>query len=73
MPKEALNRKILFFTNKLNVEFRNKLVLCLEHCFLCFRKLDTKKNGTKVFGEIRNVVLEKNGVEKVTKDKFLNL
>ena len=27
-------------------------VLCLEHCFIWLRDLDTKKIGTEVFGEL---------------------
>jgi hypothetical protein len=54
------------------------LVLCLEHCTLWLRYLDTKKNRAEVFGELWNVVLEKNGQDKMARGsklikKFLNV
>jgi hypothetical protein len=59
IAKEEFNRKISLLTSKLNIELRKKLV-CMEHCFISLRDLDTKKIGEEVFGELRNVVLEKN-------------
>ena len=44
------------------------MVLCLEHCFKWLRDLDTKKIGTEVFGELRNVVLEENGEDKMVRE-----
>ena len=32
------------------------------------RDLDTKKIGTEVFGELRNVVLEENGKDKMVRE-----
>ena len=43
-------------------------VLCLEHCFIWLRDLDTKKIATQVFGELRNVVLEENGEDKMVRE-----
>ena len=57
-------------TSKLNIELRNKLVLilCLEHSFIWLRDLDTKKIAVEVFGELRNVVLEENGEDKMVRE-----
>jgi hypothetical protein len=38
-------------------------VLCLEHCPVWLRDLDTKNIGTKLFSDLQNVVLEENGRE----------
>ena len=43
-------------------------VLCFEHYFISLRDLDTKKIGTEVFGELRNVVLEENGEDKMVRE-----
>jgi hypothetical protein len=40
-----------------------KMVLCLEHCFIWLRGLDTKKIGAEVFG-----VLEENGEDKMVRE-----
>ena len=40
----------------------------MEHCFIWLRDLDTKKIGTEVFRELRNVVLEENGEDKMAKE-----
>ena len=49
----------------------------MEHCFIWLRDLDTKKFEPEVFGELRNVVLEENGedkmVKKVTNEQVLDL
>ena len=42
IAKEAFNRKISLLTSKLNIEL-------LEHCFIWFRDLDTKKSRAEVF------------------------
>ena len=42
--------------------------LCLEHCFIWPRDLDTKKIATEVFGELRNMVLEENGEDKMVRE-----
>jgi hypothetical protein len=39
----------------------------LKHCFILLRDLDSKKIGAEVFGELRNVVLEENGEDKIEK------
>ena len=43
-------------------------MLYLEHCFIWLRDLDTKKIGTEVFGELRNVVLVENGEDKMVRE-----
>ena len=43
-------------------------VLCLQHCFRGLRVLDTKKIRAEVFGQLRNVVLEENGVNKTVRE-----
>ena len=43
-------------------------VLCLEHCFIWLRDLDTKKIVTEAFGELWNVVLEENGEDKKVRE-----
>jgi hypothetical protein len=40
-------------------------MLCLEHFFIWLRYLDTKKIIMEVCGELRNVVLEENGEDKM--------
>ena len=66
MAKEAFNRKISLLTTKLNIELRKKLGL--ENCFIWLRDLDTKKIVTEVFGELRNVMLEENGEDKMARE-----
>ena len=58
IAKEAFNRKMSLLTSKLNIELKKKLIrclLCLEHCFIWLRDVDTKKIGTEVFGELQNM------------------
>jgi hypothetical protein len=47
---------------------RTSLVLvgrrCLQHCAVWLRDLDTKKIGTEIYGELRNVVMQENGEDK---------
>ena len=45
-------------------------MLCLEHCFIWLRELDTMKIGV-VFGELQNVVLEEHGEDKWS-EKVIN-
>ena len=51
-------------------------MLCLEHCFIWLRDLDTKQIGAEVFGELSNMVLEEYGEdkwpEKVTNEQVLD-
>jgi hypothetical protein len=42
-------------------------MLCLEHCFIWLRDLDTKKIGAEVFRELQNVV-EENGEDKMVRE-----
>ena len=45
----------------------------MEHCIVWLRDLDTKKIGAEVFGELRNMVLEENGEDKmVTNEQVLD-
>ena len=43
-------------------------VKCLQHSFKWLRDLDTKKIGTDVFGDLRNVALEENGEDKMVRE-----
>ena len=43
-------------------------MLCLEHCFIWLRDLDTKEIGVEVFGELSNVVLEENEEDKMVEE-----
>ena len=43
----------------------------MEHCFTWLRDLDTNKIGVKIFGELRNLVLEENGEQKMP-EKLIN-
>jgi hypothetical protein len=40
----------------------------MEHYFIWLRELDTKKSGAEVSGELRNVVLEDNGKQKMVRE-----
>ena len=52
-----------------NIELKKKSVrLCLEHCFIWLRNLDTMKIGAEVFGEFWNVVLEEKGEGKMARE-----
>ena len=70
IAKEAFNRKILLLRSKLNIELKKKLVSCYVWSIaqIWLRDLDTKKIGTEVFRELRNVVLEENGEDKVVRE-----
>ena len=67
IAKEAFNRNISFFSRKLNTGLKMKLVRC-HVCTIWRRDLDTKKIGAEVFGELRNVVLEENGEDKMVRE-----
>ena len=43
-------------------------VLCLEHCFIWLKDLDTKIIGVEVFGELLILVLEENGEDKKARE-----
>ena len=43
-------------------------VLCLEHCFIWLRDLDTNKIGAEVFAELWNVVLEENEEDQMVRE-----
>ena len=70
IAEEAFNRKLSLLTSKINIELKKKLVkvLCLEHCFIWLRDLDTKNIGAEVFGELQNVVLEDNAEDKMVRE-----
>ena len=40
----------------------------MEHCFVWFRDLDTKKIGAEVFRELLNVVMEENEEDKMARE-----
>ena len=46
-----------------NEDYINLKIPCL-----IARNLDTKKIGTEVFGELRNLVLEENGEDKMVRE-----
>ena len=65
MAKETFIIKISVLIRKVNIELRkNLVVLCMDHCIILLRDLDTKKTGGELIGELRNVVLEENGEDK---------
>ena len=43
-------------------------MLCLEHCFIWLRHLDTKEIVMEVFGVLLNVMLEENGENKMVRE-----
>ena len=56
-------------TSKLNIELKNKLVKCYVWSIALYgSELDTKQIGTKVLGELRNVVPEENGEDKMVRE-----
>ena len=81
MAKEAFNRENIALDKQIkhltHEKIRTTLFRCYvwKHCFMWFRDLDTKIIGAEVFGELRNVVLEENGEDKMVKEisneKFL--
>jgi hypothetical protein len=40
----------------------------LKHCFIWLSDLDIRKIGAEVFGELLNVVLKENGVDKMVRE-----
>jgi hypothetical protein len=46
----------------------NDCLLCLKHCIIRLRDLDTKKIRVEVFGELQNLVLEENGEDKMVRE-----
>jgi hypothetical protein len=68
--KEAFNRKNITLDKQAKQWTQEEIgqVLCLEHCFIWLRGLDTKKIGAEVFGELWNVVLEENGEDKIVRE-----
>ena len=40
----------------------------IKHCFIRLRGQDIKTIGAEVFGELRNVVLEENGEDKMVRE-----
>ena len=69
IAKEAFNRKMSLLTSKLSIELKKKLVRCCVWSIALYGSdLDTKKIGTEVFGELRNMVLEENGEDKMVRE-----
>ena len=70
--KEAFNRNISFFRSKLNIELWKNVVRCYVWRIALF---GSNKIGAELFGELRNVVLEENGedkmIRKLTNEKVL--
>ena len=68
MTKEAFNRKISLLTIKLNIEFRKELIRS-NVWKIAMYSLETwrQKIGTELIGELRNVILEDNGEDKMVR------
>ena len=45
-------------------------MLYLYNCIVRLRELDTKEIGAKLFRQLQNVVLEKNGENKMFRDIY---
>ena len=61
IAKEAFNRKMSLLTSKLNIELKKKLVRCYVWSI-------TKKIEAEVFGDLRSVVLDENGEDKMVRE-----
>ena len=70
IAKEAFNKKNVTLDKQAKHWTEEEIgqVLCLEHCFIWLRDLDTKKIGVELFGKLQNVVLEENGEDKMVKE-----
>ena len=67
-PKKHLTEKnCSWHASEILNSGRDWLDVKLEHCFVCLRDLDNRKIGVKVFRELRNVVLEENGEDKMVR------
>ena len=68
-PKKHLTENIIF-DKKLDTELRKKLVKSYvwSNRFIWLRDLDTKKIRAEVFGELRNVVLDEYGEDKMARE-----
>ena len=64
--KREREREFIYTKNALT-HFTTLWFEYLKHCFKWLRDLDTKKIETEVFGELWNVVLEKNGQDKMVR------
>ena len=70
MAIEAFNRKNNTYVKQAKYWAQEEIgyVLCLKHCFIWLRNLDTKKMWAELFGELWNVVLEKNEEDKMVSE-----
>ena len=69
IAKEAFNRKMSLLTSNLNIELKKKLVRCYVWSIaLCGSETWTLKKLEQVLGELRNVVLEENGEDKMVRE-----
>ena len=69
IAKEIFNRKMSLLISKLNIELRKKLDKYYVWS-IAFYDSDTwtQKIGVEIFRDIRNLVLEENGEEKMAKE-----
>ena len=69
-PKQKYNCYLRFSRNvSLRVfQFKLWLLNLFEESHLWSRDLDTKKIRAEIFGQLRNVVLEKNGEDKMVRE-----
>ena len=70
IANEAFNRKMSLLTSKLNIELKTKVIRCYVWSIALYgsETWTLKKIGTEVFGELRNVVLEENGEDKIVRE-----
>jgi hypothetical protein len=65
MAKAAFNKKKTLFTGKLDLKEEISEVLHLKHSIVWCRNLDSLETRSEVPGKFRNVVLEKDGEDKL--------
>jgi hypothetical protein len=69
MAKDAFNRKTSVSTSNLNIELGKKMVRCYVWSISLLDSENwTQKTGAIVFGELRNVVMEGNGEDKMMRE-----
>jgi hypothetical protein len=69
MPKAALNRKKTLFTNKLDLNLRNKLVKCYIWSIALYGAgtCDTSESRSEIRGKFYNVELYKDGEDRLNR------
>ena len=71
MAKEVFSRKISLLTSKLNIKLRKKLVRCYVWSNVLHGS-ETWKIGSKIFGELRNLVVDENAEKTKYSEKVTN-